>query len=85
MIVDVFDEKSTSYKGYASWILMANSSDCYLIDSLTLREHMKVLEEVAFSLNIDHGEWENFQVDVQFVENYQQVQEGFWDIPDKHL
>jgi hypothetical protein len=46
LLVETFSEKTLSYKGYVAWLLLANDTGCYLIDSSSLHDEIIILQPV---------------------------------------
>lgn len=47
-IVQIYSEYGASYKGFISWMLLANSNHCFLIDCITLRNSLDTTRKVFF-------------------------------------
>lgn len=58
----VFSETRTSYKGFASWLMLANSTHCYLYDCIALKNNIKrtitrlLADKRIIKLSLDNGQ-----------------------------
>lgn len=46
IIVQIYNEYKLSYKGFISWILLANTNHCFLIDGIQLRNYLHLIRTV---------------------------------------
>ena len=82
----VYNEERLSYKGFISWILIANANSSYLIDALTLRNHMGSLGNVILSVsNLDFIKLKHHKANLRLVPCLCLPQEGLWNIHGQYL
>ena len=85
VIVNMFDETKTSYKGYCSWALLANSNKLYLIDCLNLHDHLGLLAKVLFLINLGDWKCRNSEAGARLPLFFGFIQKGLQDIPYQFL
>ena len=80
MIIETFSEKTLSYKGYISWLLLANSNVCYLIDCAILHNDILYLQHVSLSSYIGSGESKSHQACVKGHRGFKKFEKGLRNI-----
>jgi hypothetical protein len=50
MAVKTYSEYKRSYRGFVSWMLLANSNHYFLVDGIALRDYLEETRKVYFSL-----------------------------------